>query len=407
MKSQRRCSRRVFLERAGVASAALLSSGVSTLARASAPLQLEFLTIHDPDGWHPSLRLKGDWLVFQVSDGRLSGYGEASHSKDDAACREAAKRLFARHFASFDLSLEGLARIEAEFLNRSPDFVTATAFSGINQALYELLAKREGVPVWRLFTDKPAFEKIPLYTTINRALTTRSVDEYLDLVGKVREQGFSIFKCAPFEKVTGPERAVENAESGLETLRALRKAYPDIGIRIDFHERFAPSDFEALLPALEAIQPDWLEEPFPMGDAYHALRRKTKLTLAGGELFWGTRDFRRLVNKGWVDVIMPDVKHVGGFGPFLEVCRTVQARVEVSPHNPAGPISTAASLHAAVVSKAPVRTLEYAYDRAQGRARFGERVERGFIHLSDQPGWGLDLGAATSTVSQSSIEPGY
>ena len=132
-----------------------------------------------------------------------------------------------------------------------------------------------------------------------------------------------------------------------------------------------------------------------MGDAYHALRKKTKLTLAGGELFWGTSEFRRIVDKGWVDVIMPDVKHVGGFGPFLEVCRIAQARAEVSPHNPAGPISTAASLHAAALSKAPVRTLEYAFDRANVRARYGERVDSGFIYLSDAPGWGLDLRAAS------------
>ena len=66
----------------------------------------------------------------------------------------------------------------------------------------------------------------------------------------------------------------------------------------------------------------------------------------------------------------------------------------MSPHNPAGPVSTAASLHAAVLGKATVRTLEYAFDRAGVRARYGERVERGFIHLSDEPGWGLDLRAA-------------
>ena len=46
-------------------------------------LTLEFLTIPDPDGWHPSLRLKGDWLIFKIGDGVHSGYGEASHSKDD------------------------------------------------------------------------------------------------------------------------------------------------------------------------------------------------------------------------------------------------------------------------------------------------------------------------------------
>src|SRR5690606_29535388 len=126
-----------------------------------------FRTIRDPDGWHPSLRLKGDWLVFEVGDGVLSGFGEASHSNDDDACKEAAKRLFAEHYAGLGrLSLEALARKEREIAALEPDFVTATAFSGLNQALYDLLAKREQVPVWRLFRDRTPLTGLPLYATI-------------------------------------------------------------------------------------------------------------------------------------------------------------------------------------------------------------------------------------------------
>ena len=46
------------------------------ILRPQSPLTLRFRTIPDPDGWHPSLRLKGDWLVFAIRDGRLSGFGE-------------------------------------------------------------------------------------------------------------------------------------------------------------------------------------------------------------------------------------------------------------------------------------------------------------------------------------------
>ena len=62
--------------------------------RGHSSLVLEFLTIPDLDGWHPSMRLKGDWLIFKISDGKLSGYGEASHSMQDEACRGIAGRLF-------------------------------------------------------------------------------------------------------------------------------------------------------------------------------------------------------------------------------------------------------------------------------------------------------------------------
>ena len=68
-------------------------------------------------------------------------------------------------------------------------------------------------------------------------------------------------------------------------------------------------------------------------------------------------------------MIMPDVKHVGGFGPLLDVIRASSGTIEVSPHNPAGPISTAASLHAAAIYPDVVRTLD---TRSTGRKRGAE-----------------------------------
>src|SRR5690606_7249953 len=94
-----RPTRRTFLRRAAAAAAAT-TLGIPWVLRAQEPLALRFRTIPDPDGWHASLRLKGDWLVFEVTDGVLSGFGEASHSNDDAACKEAATRLFAEHYAA-------------------------------------------------------------------------------------------------------------------------------------------------------------------------------------------------------------------------------------------------------------------------------------------------------------------
>jgi galactonate dehydratase len=371
--------------------AAAVSFGTHGIVRAQAPLTLRFRTIPDPDGWHPSLRLKGDWLVFEISDGILAGFGEASHSNDDEACRQAAARLFAEHYAGLRaLSLETLARKEHELAELSPDLVTATALSGLNQALYDLLAKREQVPVWQLFRSSTTIEGVPLYATINRALTTRDAEDYTTIVGEVAQQGFRIYKCAPFEAVNGPERAVEKAAAGLATLTRLREQFPQIGVRVDFHERFQPKDFYELIPALERLDLDWIEEPFAVGPTYEKLKRRTRLRIAGGELFWGERRFAEIAEHRWTHVIMPDVKHVGGLGPLLGVMQRVAGQVEVSPHNPSGPISTAASLHAAAVQPDFVRTLEYSFDRRQTRSTTGERIEDSVLLLGTAPGWGVE-----------------
>ncbi|HET8699615.1 MAG TPA: enolase C-terminal domain-like protein [Gammaproteobacteria bacterium] len=378
-------SRRAFV--GGAAAAAVAAPWI---VRASGPLTLRFRTIPDPDGWRPSLKLKGDWLVFEVSDGVLSGFGEASHSQDDEGCKRAAAQLFEQHYgASFTPSLEILASKEREIAGLEPELVTATAYSGLNQALYDLLAKREQVPVWRLFANTRKADGIPLYTTINRALDTRTPEEYAALVGELAQQGFKTYKCAPFEAVNGPERAVEKAAAGLATLTRLRERFPDLAVRVDFHERFRPNDFYQIVPELERLRLDWIEEPFTVGATYDELKRRTTLRVAGGELFWGRRRFAEIAEHRWVDVIMPDVKHVGGFGPLLDVMKMAAGKVEVSPHNPAGPISTAAALHAAVLHPEVVRTLEYSFDRMQTRRATGERIENGVLLLSDAPGWGV------------------
>ena len=388
MKTPLNWSRRQLLGSA-VASASLAAA--PKLVRAQQPLALNFLTIPDPDGWHPSLRLKGDWLIFEITDGIHSGLGEASHSRDDAACRDTATRLFTEHYAGFVPSLPALAEKEAELAALEPDFVTATAHSGLNQALYELLAKREQVPVWHLFRDRPGIESLPLYTTINRALKERNDAEYLEIVTELDAQGFKSFKCAPFEAVDTPDGAVGKAQAGLATLRAIRARFATLGIRVDFHERFALDTFTRILPELERLDLEWIEEPFAMGSDFTALKASTGLPVAAGELFWGRPRFANIVDNAWADVIMPDVKHVGGFGPLLDVMQMAEGRVEVSPHNPAGPISTAASLHAAAVRPNGVQSLEFAFDRAHSRAVTGERVENGRLWLSERPGWGISV----------------
>jgi galactonate dehydratase len=267
--------------------------------------------------------------------------------------------------------------------------VTATAFSGLNQALYDLLAKREQVPVWRLFRDRTELAALPLYTTINRALRTRSAEEYSAVVGEVQAQGFKTFKCAPFEAVNSAERAVEKASAGLGILARLREQYPELGLRVDFHERFQPRDFFAIIPELERLGLDWIEEPFAVGPAYDELRRRTRLRVSGGELFWGRTRYAEIAERRWCDVIMPDVKHVGGFGPLLEVLKMSAGGIEVSPHNPSGPISTAASLHAAAVHPGPVRSLEYSFQRQPTRHLTGEIVADGMLVLRDEPGFGV------------------
>ncbi len=357
-------------------------------------LSLDFHVIADHEGHGESLLLKGDWLFVMISDGVCTGLGEATHNGDDRRCRKVIAELFSHHVKSMQLSLENIRQLEQGAFAEAPDFLTATAISAINQALYDLLARREQVPVWQLFRPEPARRQAPVYVTINRVLGRRDIDDYRDIIGQVRRRGFTQFKCAPFELVGRHESVKEqldHSRDGLDKLRTIAAEFGELGMRIDFHARFGRDAFWELLDELESLEAVWLEEPFAIGADYGELRLRCKSPIAAGELYFGAEDFRLIVEGGWADVIMPDVKHVGGFGPLLDVCRLGEVGgVEVSPHNPSGPIATLASLHAAAVAD-NVTSLELPFASEDRWPASRELIRDGALHLPDGPGWGIDF----------------
>ena len=313
---------------------------------AARPLTFRHAQLSDPDGHHAALRLKGDWLIIAISDGRHTGLGEISHSNDDAACVVRARELFERHIAGaavgFVPSLVSITSLDGGAFAKAADIVTATAISGLNQALLDLVAQQEGVPVWRLFQPEgaPVRGELPCYFTLNRALRERTIPAYLRAVEAALALGAGAVKCAPFEAVRSGGEHVGQAAEGFARLDAIRREFPRLSLRVDCHERFTPESATALLPRFGALNLAWLEEPCPPGPALGRLRAQTKIPLAVGELFFGEERFRELLANGWADVIMPDPKHVGGFSPLLRVCRMAEKfSGQVSPHNPSGPVA--------------------------------------------------------------------
>ena len=152
-------------------------------------LKLSFVVKPDPDGHNPNLRLKGDWVELHLSYGVHTGIGEASHSGDDAACMETIRQLCDVYLRHFHPSLKKIRHLENTVFSSPPDFIAATAMSAVNQALYDLLAKQEGIPVWQLFGEPPVQTEIPFYATINRALRDRTCQEYLQLCGRLVAAG--------------------------------------------------------------------------------------------------------------------------------------------------------------------------------------------------------------------------
>jgi len=377
---------------------------MSSRAARTASLRLTAATVPDPDGHHAALRLKGDWLVIAIDDGVHTGLGEVSHSNDDPACLRRVAELFAVHVAGREPSLELIEELHRGPFARASDLPHATAISGIDQALHDLVARRRGVPVWRLHAERAVRERVPCYVSTNRALRRRQPADFVAVVDSAQRLGVRAVKFTPFEAVKPGGDQVLQAEEGFSRLSAVRAAYPDLSLRVDCHERFTPESTARLLPHFGEFKLTWLEEPCPPGPELTKLRALASMPFAVGELFFGEERFRELLRTRQADVIMPDPKHVGGFGPLIRVCRMAEnLGGEVSPHNPSGPIGTLACVHAAAVSRA-VTSVELILTSDPARQPGRDLLRDGQLRIPDGPGWGLDI-AALSAATGADFRP--
>ena len=116
--------------------------------------------------------------------------------------------------------------------------------------------------------------------------------------------------------------------------------------------------------------------------------------MAGGETLFGLSGFSPLVRRRAVDTIMPDVKHCGGLLELTRIAATAADEgVMVAPHNPSGPVSTAASVHVCAGMK-NVNYLELQYGEVSWRPDAlvpPERFTDGFIQVPERPGFGVEL----------------
>jgi galactonate dehydratase len=348
---------------------------------------LELLESHVSD--------RTQWHFVVLKDADHLALGECSDSGHPAKL-VAELELAARELRGRDLIadrvgiLDALVRRVGE--QRGPDaFVTATLLGGLEQLLTDHAAQAAGEPVWKwLGGSAPA--PVPLYANINRVPGGRAPGDVAAAASKAVAAGFSAVKCAPFDVADGGRSL---AGTGLRRLRAIRQAVgDDVDLRADCHDRLPVEEIHQLLPALEDLGIGWLEDAVALDRTrdLRALRAATSIPLAGGELMFDAAEADIAVSEGLIDVLMPDVKHAGGIERVLSIARGVP-ELAVSPHNPSGPVATAAAAH--LFSVCPNATeLEYQFGETPWRSDLVgglERMTEGHLHADDRPGLGLTL----------------
>ena len=348
------------------------------------------------------------WLIVRLrTDAGLTGLGEASDAfgfanttKQDAAQMESTLRGFFRLVEGKSPLEIGAYRAQGEPLALKGGLVAATAFSAVEQALWDLAGKALDVPISSLFGGALR-ATLPCYANVNRATSPRTPQGFAAAARAAVADGFRAIKAAPwdgFPPAGSSPAAVEAAvESGIASTAAMREAVgPDVDLMVDCHSFFDVALAERVARRLEPQRLTWYEEPVPPERVEETLEinRRISQPMAGGEVLFGVGGFAPLIRTKAVDVIMPDVKHCGGLLELVRIAAAAEANgVAVAPHNPSGPVSTAASVQVCAVLK-NFNLLEYQWGEAGWRGellRPPERFENGAIHVPDRPGLGIEL----------------
>ena len=281
----------------------------------------------------------------------------------------------------------------------------ATAFSAIEQALWDLVGKAKDAPVHEL-TGGRLRDALPAYANVNRATRERTPEGFAANARTAVEDGFKAIKAAPFDDfpaLEAPEAEVVAAtDLGVACVEAIRQAVgPDVDILIDCHSFF---DVDLAVDVARRLEPwklAWYEEPVAPTDvaATAAIGRAIEQRMAGGEFLFGIEGFGPLCRERAVAVIMPDVKHCGGLLEARKIATVAELDgIAVSPHNPSGPVATAAS--AQLCAGLPnFEILEMQWGEAAWRGDLVEPpevFENGSIAVPDGPGLGVELNEAVA-----------
>ncbi len=231
--------------------------------------------------------------------------------------------------------------------------VRGTAISGIDIALWDILGKIHGVPIHQLWGG-PVRDYVRLYCHLGGGkmedfyeTDVADARRFGELAKKAVEDGFTAFKsmAVPSTMTIEGNRPLHYAE---QCVAAMRDAVgPDIDIMVDCHARPSPRMGMLFAKALEPYNLYFFEEPcWPESiDDIALIQRAVRTPIATGERLVTQHAFRELLEKRACSVLQPDVTHCGGLSEARRIAAMAETyRVAMAPHNPQGPVSTAASL---------------------------------------------------------------
>jgi galactonate dehydratase len=279
--------------------------------------------------------------------------------------------------------------------------------SAVETALWDLAGKALGLPVYQLLGGKFR-DRIRVYC--DTALYERRLPTPEDFVRAAREaveMGFTAVKFDLDERDDPKKYDAYNwtASPGelrrmVDQIAAVREAVgPDVDICVDMHGRYDTVTGMQVAKRLEPFNLMWLEEPIPAEnvEAYRRIAESTSTPICAGENHYLAYGFRELLEKGAVDIVMPDLQKTGGLGEGQRIANLANLYyVPFAPHMVASYLGAMASAHVcASVPNFLILEWQIYFHREPMFKEIvsfdGPMVDKGFIPLSEKPGIGVEI----------------
>jgi galactonate dehydratase len=285
--------------------------------------------------------------------------------------------------------------------------VRSTAISGIDIALWDIAGKIAGLPCSQLWGGRVR-DSIRTYCHLGggkmELFYETSVEDaraFADLAQAAVADGYTAFKSMAVPPTMPLEglRPVKLAEAAVAAMRDA--VGEDIDIMVDCHARPSPTMGLKFGHALDPYGLYFLEEPcWPEAiDGLAAIKAAITTPIATGERVIDLASFRELFARRACDVCQLDITHCGGLTAARRVAALADAyRIALAPHNPQGPVSTAASLEFGFTQPSYIicETVHHDVPWRQEVVREGLTIEpKGrIVRPNSRPGLGIEIDEA-------------
>lgn len=279
--------------------------------------------------------------------------------------------------------------------------------SAIETALWDLAGKALNLPVYQLLGGKFR-DRIRVYC--DTALYQRNQPQpkdFADAALKAKNMGFNAMKF-DLDQANDPNKydfynwtaSPGELQRMYDQVAAAREAVgPKTDILVDMHGRYDAVTAQAVAKRLEPLNLLWLEEPIPAEnpEAYKLITESTSTPIAAGENHYLAYGFRRLLETGAVDIVMPDLQKAGGLGEGQRIANLANLYyTPFAPHMVASFLGAMASCHvcASVPNFLILEWQSYFHTDPMFKEIVkyeGEWVKDSFITLSEKPGIGVEI----------------